>query len=74
MHAGKMDRGFTVQQSNRQHPNTITSNKKVLGMEKYYDIHILDMFGKGFFHNVDPLAQDGLSRRKRKEKYIDDQP
>jgi hypothetical protein len=31
------------------------------------------MFGMGFFHNVDPLAQDGLSRKKRKEKYIDDQ-
>jgi hypothetical protein len=38
-----------------------------------FSLHILDMFGKGFFHNVDPLAQDGLSRKKRKEKYIDDQ-
>lgn len=33
-----------------------------------FSLHILDMFGKGFFHNVDPLAQDGLSREKKKGK------
>jgi len=38
-----------------------------------FSMHILDMFGKEFFHNVDPLAQDGLSRKNRKENFVDDQ-
>ena len=30
-------------------------------------LHILDIFGKEFFHSVDPLAQDGLSRKKERK-------